>query len=228
MGIVFEPIPQTKSRSKSTINGKQSPDDETGARIKHLSIRGAAIKTGQLRVGDELISIDDEFTSQLPFDDIMSIFIRSKRSFSLLFRARKESPLMSIIVIPSQTMKENENKSISPEQKLKLKRKNSKILKESKYDENLAMALRNKVVMNAKKHEKGNRRGKHFSQEEKSRDHGDENKPPPIDRGFVEMFFDTLCAPCGLKEAGNAYQVGRMEKKDGYLYPRDLSSTLIR
>lgn len=219
MGIVFEPIPKNNSSSKSVSRSGKVLDDDTGARIKHLSPRGAAAKTSKLRVGDELISIDDEFTSQLPFDDIMSIFVNAKRSFSLLFRARKESPLMSIIVVPSLSRVENENRQGLSNQNPKLKRQKSKILKESKYDQNLAVALRNKVVANAKKQEKG-RRSRSFIQEEKSREPMDENAPPPIDRGIIEMFFDTLCAPCGLKEAANAYQAGQMERKDGYLYTR--------
>ena len=168
MGIIFEPIPQ-KYKSRSIL-------DEIGARIKHLTRDGAASKLQELEVGDELVGVDDEFITKLPFDDIMDIFVQNQKSFSLLFRARPVTPLVPMQSNPKQLVHSSPGKSGF-----------------KAFTEKREMMTKVKLSTDLKK----------IDEERSMKYYGDENQVPNFDRGLIERFFDTLCAPCGMKDIHN-------------------------
>ena len=64
MGIVFEPM-----------EDPHNPSQQRGVRICDLPRTGAAAMSGQLEIGDELLSINNKTMSRLTFDEIMDFII---------------------------------------------------------------------------------------------------------------------------------------------------------
>ena len=80
MGIVFEPM-----------EDPHNPSQQRGVRICDLPRTGAAAMSGQLKVGDELLSINDKTMSRLTFDEIMDFIIAAAaEQIKLLFRRPKK------------------------------------------------------------------------------------------------------------------------------------------
>ena len=80
MGIVFEPM-----------EDPHNPSQQRGVRICDLPRTGAAAMSGQLKVRDELLSINDKTMSRLTFDEIMDFIIAADaEQIKLLFRRPKK------------------------------------------------------------------------------------------------------------------------------------------
>ncbi len=80
MGIVFEPM-----------EDPHNPSQQRGVRICDLPRTGAAALSGQLEIGDELLSINNKTMSRLTFDEIMDFIIEADAdNVDLLFRRPKK------------------------------------------------------------------------------------------------------------------------------------------
>ena len=80
MGIVFEPM-----------EDPHNPSQQRGVRICDLPRTGSAAMSGQLEIGDELLSINQKTMSRLTFDEIMDFIIEADAdSVHLLFRRPKK------------------------------------------------------------------------------------------------------------------------------------------
>ena len=185
LGIVFEPISVAQHAPHASDSSSVL---DVGAKIKILTGGGAAAKTNKLMIGDELVSIDDEFTSHLYFDDIMDIFVRSRRSLSLLFRAGPEKHRKTLTSRHKVTSEMKSSDSIgssrsnAEERENYFNKKAVNVIKDA-----IAKSDRAKYVV----YDHIETRQERLSERE--------NTNGKADRGFVEIFFDALCSPCGMK-----------------------------
>lgn len=222
MGIVFEPIVDNAQNNK-----RRSEDNlDVGAKIKDLPKHGDAAKTGQLGLGDELLSIDDEFTTDLAFDEIMNIIVREKKSLSLLFRKAPAKPK------PVIDTKFSDIKSVTSKDEVDTTKK-----REKDYDEKAAQLIKRAVNKKKERREKdreyeewenegrereeweNERRGRgRRAREDKVRDLQEAQANEVVDGTFVDMLIDTLCSPCGEDDTNGNLDVN---KEDGFIYLTD-------
>lgn len=203
MGIVFEPVPQNESVRKH--HGPKRNLD-LGARIKDMTKGGAAELTGKLMIGDQLLSIEDEFTTNLPFDDIMDYIVRGKKSISMLFKKTSEEPKSHHPPKCIESLEPEIARSDSGMGKSKIMKR-----RENHYDEKAAELIRRAV--NEKKERRSEERDERGGA-------GDD-----VDRNFVEIFFDTLCNPCGKH---TFHPNTQMSKEDGFIYLPDKSTAFVQ
>lgn len=112
MGIVFEPIPPKDKKGNYVGIKRSKSQEDMGARVKTLIKDGSAAKTGKIKIGDELLCVEDDFTTGMTFDDIMDQIVRNKNSLSLLFhrtvRIKKEdNQIKDTAPIPSTISSES-------------------------------------------------------------------------------------------------------------------------
>ena len=78
MGIIFQP------------GNEESASSGEGVLIGELDTRGAAALSKKLRVGDELLSVNDITVRNIPFDEVMNFILEAHGEIDLLFRRSKE------------------------------------------------------------------------------------------------------------------------------------------
>lgn len=205
MGIVFEPVPDAKRGSKYPTTDSIA---DVGAQIKSMTPDGAAAVTGKLKVGDQLVSIDDEFTTDVLFDDIMDMFVKSKRSLSLLFRAPPEEPKKKLFITETGWVntKTFTLSSLSIEET------------ERRSDEKTDTAVRCDTSTDEKRHVD------RVVSPETTRDTRNNRPDQNFERGLIEIFFDSICSPCGVKD-DPIYPAESLQKNDEYVHLR--GTTLI-
>lgn len=221
MGIDFEPI---------TAGRKAGLD--VGAKIKDLPKYGDAAKSGQLDVGDELLSIDDEFTTNMGFDAIMNVLVREKKSLSLLFRRAPEKPEPEPVSSPAEA--EVGDSAISP---LKKKEKNvdgkaAQIINETVNKEKDRLEKEELISKDDDiASESAQVKDESIKENERSKVtfETDIQEPPPktVARDtFVGAIIDTLCGPCG--EENPKANLDLNQEADGFIYLTDKNTGIVQ
>lgn len=78
MGIIFQP------------GSEEAASSGEGVLIGELDARGAAALSKKLRVGDELLSVNDITVRNIPFDEVMKFILEAHGEMDLLFRRSEE------------------------------------------------------------------------------------------------------------------------------------------
>uniref|UniRef100_A0A452V1Q5 Multiple PDZ domain protein n=1 Tax=Ursus maritimus TaxID=29073 RepID=A0A452V1Q5_URSMA len=118
-GNTVDPVPSTSenSRNKEDQGGLgiaiSEEDTLSGVIIKSLTEHGVAAKDGRLKVGDQILAIDDEVVVGYPVEKFISLLKTAKTTVKLSIRAENHDP-QAVASAAGTASGEQKSSSLSP------------------------------------------------------------------------------------------------------------------